>query len=108
MRLRLTQSEVGTLAADGIIRESVSFGDKTFGYEIRSVPDGAALAADLDGTSIVVFVPSDRIGDWAASDSVAIEQEGSPYILIEKDFACLSERKSEDDSDAFPNPRQKC
>jgi hypothetical protein len=108
IRLRLTQSEVDTLAIAGFVRESVSFGEETFGYEIRSDVDGDAVTADLVGTTIVVWVPAGRVQDWAASDSVSIEQEGIPYLLIEKDFACLSDRPGEDDSDAFPNPRQKC
>ena len=108
IRLRLTQSEVDSLAASGFVRESVSFGEKTFEYEIRSDIDGDALTADLVGTTIVVSVPASRVQGWAATDSVSIEQEGTPYLLIEKDFACLSERPREDDSDAFPNPRQKC
>jgi hypothetical protein len=108
VRLRLTQSEVEQLAAEGSVRESVSFGDRSLGYEIRSVKDASGVSADLNGLSIVISVPEQVINDWAGSDSISIEYEGTPSVLIEKDFACLSERKNEDDADAFPNPRGKC
>ena len=108
MRLRLTQSEVEQLAAEGSVRETVSFGDRSLGYEIRLVKKAVAVSADLDGISIVISVPEQVINDWAKSDAVSIEHEGTPSVLIEKDFACLSERKNEDDADAFPNPRGKC
>jgi hypothetical protein len=32
----------------------------------------------------------------------------SLQILVEKDFACLTPRKGEDDGDAFPNPNETC
>lgn len=108
IRLRLTQSEVDTLVTAGHVRESVSFGDKTLGYEIRSDSGAEGVTADLIGPTILVLIPADRVRDWAANDSVSIEQEGTPYLLIEKDFACLSDRPGEDESDAFPNPREKC
>lgn len=108
LRLRLTQGEVAELAAEGSVRETVSFGDRSLGYEIRSVRDAADVSGDLDGLSIVVSVPEQTLNDWAKSDAVSIEHDGTPSVLIEKDFACLSERKNEDDADAFPNPRGKC
>lgn len=108
IRLRMTQSEVARLAAEGSVREAVEFGDKTFGYEIRSLDRVNTVNADLSGNSIVVSVPAAQVSEWADTDAVSIEHEGIPSVLIEKDFACLSERKNEDDSDAFPNPRDEC
>lgn len=108
VRLRLTQSEVAKLSADGVVSETVSFGDRALGYEIRTDGDAADVSVDLEGFSIVVFVPEMALNDWAKSDAVSIEHHGTPSVLIEKDFACLSERKNEDDADAFPNPRGKC
>ena len=90
------------------MRETVSFGDRSIGYEIRSVKDAVDVSADLDGFSIVISVPEQTINEWAGSDAISIEHDGTPSVLIEKDFACLSERTNEDDSDAFPNPRGKC
>ena len=108
VRLRLTQSEVAQLAAEGSVRETVSFGDRSLGYEIRSVRGAADVSADIEGISIVISVPEQAINEWARTDAISIEQDGTPSVLIEKDFACLSERKNEDDADAFPNPRGKC
>ena len=108
IRFRLTQSEVNRLASEGLVRESVSFSESTFGYEIHSDSEIDAITADLERMLIVVSVPTNRIRGWAGSESISIEHDGSPSILIEKDFACLTVRPGEDDLDAFPNPRQEC
>ncbi len=108
LRLRLTQGEVAQLANLGSVREAIHFGARTLEYEVRSVAVLEGPAADLDGTRIIVSVPKMLVDEWANSDAVSIESEGAPRLLIEKDFACLTERKHEDDTDAFPNPNANC
>jgi hypothetical protein len=108
LRLRLTQSEVARLTDVGSVCEAIHFGESSLEYEVRSVDVLEGPAADFDGLRIVVKVPRTLIDEWANSDSVSIESEGEPRILIEKDFACLTKRKNEDDADAFPNPDGNC
>jgi hypothetical protein len=35
-------------------------------------------------------------------------QDAELRIVIEKDFACLTVREGEDESDNFPNPNPRC
>jgi hypothetical protein len=108
LRLRLTKSEVARLSDVGSVCEAIHFGERSLEYEIRSVPVLEGPAADLDGMRIVVNVPKTLVDEWANSDAVSIESDGEPRLLIEKDFACLSDRKNEDDADSFPNPAGNC
>lgn len=113
IRLRLTQSEVKKLAEEGRVEESTRFGpDDRFTYAISV--GGAELSAKLSTRGIEVTVPGEVARSWATSDSVGIEGarelgDGSSFrILVEKDFACLTTRPHEDDTDAFPNPSSTC
>lgn len=109
LRLRLTKSEVALLIQGGVVEDSVSFGA---GARLTyAIAHGAALGATLSGARIEVSVPADAARAWAASEAVSLEgtQPGDDgrtlRILVEKDYACLTERPHEDDSDALPNPR---
>jgi hypothetical protein len=110
IRLRLTRSEVDALDADGSVTASVSF------------PDGARLEYSLETSSLtgqpraqfstdrlVVQVPQATARQWAATEEVSITgaqplEDGELSLLIEKDFACLTPREGEDDSEMFPHP----
>ncbi len=113
IRLRLTQTEVKKLAEDGRIEDVTRFGpDDRFTYAIAF--GGSTLAAKLESRGIEITVPGEVARAWATSDSVGIEGardlgDGTTLrILVEKDFACLTERPHEDDADAFPNPGSSC
>ncbi len=114
IRLRLTQSEVKQLADAGRVEESTHFGpDERFTYAIVT-SGNAHVEAKLEARTIEVSVPAATARAWATSDSVGIEGsrdlgDGKALrILVEKDFACLTERPHEDDADAFPNPHTSC
>lgn len=109
LRLRLSQTEVATVAGAGEISSATLFGSNALTVRLhRSGADHCA--ADFDGKSITVSVPGSRLERWARTQQVSIEAEQALpggealRILIEKDFACLSERPGEDDSDAYPHP----
>jgi hypothetical protein len=113
IRLRLTQAEVGALAEGRRVEEVTGFAPgQELAYAI--VVGGATVGATLSGSRIEIAVPTNVAKDWTSSDSVGIEatQEigggRALRILIEKDFACLTKRPHEDDSDAFPNPNTSC
>jgi hypothetical protein len=56
-----------------------------------------------------VHVASDVARAWANGDEVGFEGLVGPLrVLVEKDYACLTERPHEDDADAFPNPNKSC
>lgn len=109
IRLRLTQSEVAQLAADGHVEDFVAFdnGNSRFSYSIRTAAE-CSVTATFNGGEICVRVPEDSVREWAGSGAVTIgSDEIAPLkIQIEKDFACLTARPGEDESDMFPNPAE--
>ncbi|MSP18438.1 MAG: hypothetical protein EXR74_02585 [Bdellovibrionales bacterium] len=116
LRLRLQQQEVQLLEQEGIVVEETCFGEQSFSYSLVSDKIGTAIRAELESQSIRIFVPTEKIKEWANSDDISIlGDQQTPRttlkILIEKDFACIKPRTSaqwEDDSDAFPNPNPSC
>lgn len=116
IRLRLTQGEVAQFGKTGRVDEMIQFSDTMyFYYVLEKSPHVAELQAKLENSRITVMVPHDIADRWVNSTDVGMENDwpiGSDSltlrILVEKDFACLTERAGEDDSDAFPNPNQTC
>ena len=117
LRLRLSRGEVNELAERGRVDDGIAFGagpDARFGYSAVCADDASLLSARLGAGSIVVTLPGSLARAWAASDDVGLEGE-QPIgngdvlrLLVEKDFACLTTRTGEDDTDAFPNPNVSC
>ena len=93
------------------LREALGPG-QTLVYAVRT--QGAKVAAVLEGSRIEVHVPVEVAARWAHGADVSLEatqdagDEQTLRILVEKDFACLTERPHEDDSDAFENPNGSC
>ena len=114
IRLRLSQTEVNTFQAFGEVEESTTFpsGD-VFRYSLKRHAN-REFQADLVGSSIQILVPEEKANTWKRDDQVSMESsvllsDNQPLRnLIEKDFACLTERKHEDESDNFPNPNITC
>jgi hypothetical protein len=113
VRLRLTKGEVAALAGGNAVEETTRLGlapDQWLRYSMQTSAAAKNISAQYAAGAIVVTVPLKQAQDWAVTDAVGISAEqpaggnGVLRILIEKDFACLERR--EDDSDAFPNPRQ--
>ena len=103
LRFRLSQSDVAQLKESARVEESVVFreGDLRYAIELRPA-DG--IAASFDRGRILVTVPETLGRDWIEGDQEGIENgEGSPKIVIEKDFQCLHQEGAAE-ADAFPNP----
>lgn len=114
IRLRLSKGEVARMGEVGRVDDAIVFGPaQRLTYSLVA-GDVAAPSATFDGASIVVSLPREQVRAWAGNEEVGIEAQqtmGSAEtlsILIEKDFACLTPRKGEDDGDAFPNPNKEC
>ena len=112
IRLRLTQSEVEVVRADGLVRGRVPFsGSYSFDYVLESSPATVKPEAHMSNNVLTVRVPESEIHSWADSEAVSISArqilDGGDYlsILVEKDFACLAPRESEDESDMYPHPK---
>jgi hypothetical protein len=107
IRLRLTRSEVEEFGRSGKIEERVEFGPGklAFTYAIETDAEGPETSAEFSGNRLCVHVGRDTARRWVDTDDVGIASNASvPRILIEKDFACLTSRPHEDESDTYPNP----
>ena len=111
LRFRLSQSEAKELNSKGTIHCTTSFGSSTFGYGLHKSINSFEVI--FENGMITISIPSDIIENWAGSDQVGIDKEiqfengDLIYILIEKDFKCLTERPDEDESDLYDNPHDK-
>lgn len=114
IRLRLTKSEVVELANTGSFESRINFGgDGSMTYAITKW-DTNVIDVKYESNKIEVRIPKKELEEWTSSENVAMSAskkivEGQELrILIEKDFACLTNREGEDESDAYPNPNLNC
>lgn len=108
IRLRLTRTEVERLAKTGEVHDAVHFdrGGTILTYSIQTRADAEAAWAEFASGTLRVVADRQTIRQWADSEEVALEWNGSvPALLIEKDFVCLQPRRDEESSDLYPNPR---
>ena len=111
IRLRLSRSEVDALRSEGLLRASIPFPEGArFGCTLESSPASVVPTAHFENDVVLIRLPEAAVREWADSDQVgiageqAVEGEGVLSILVEKDFACLSPREDEDETDMFPHP----
>jgi len=112
IRLRLTRSEIEHFGRTGSVGEVLEFGLALplFRYELNRSGQGESIEAHFQDNCLSVSIPDGQAKGWIESDGVGLEglqpisNNQFLRILIEKDFACLTARKGEDDSDAFVNP----
>ncbi|MEA1786339.1 hypothetical protein U1E44_09575 [Arenibacter sp. GZD96] len=109
IRLRLTRSEVATVATKGYLAEETKFSSSRFAYGIKTKKDLTHLDAQFLEETITVFMPAAMANEWWTSEqvgyahTVALESGETLHLLIEKDFVCMDE-SVEDQSDNYPNP----
>lgn len=111
IRLRLTQTEVDLLRREGLVSARTGFpGGRELAYSVESSPASVKPEAILSDSVISVRLPETDVLAWASSSQVSmagsqqLDDGNTLEILVEKDFACLSPRAGEDESDMFPNP----
>lgn len=113
IRFRLTQSEVEEFGKRGLIEDAIEFGSSAkekMTYALVLSDKTTEISSKYDSGKIAVIIPKTLAVEWIGSDQTSIsgeqilDQNKSLKILIEKDFACLSERAGEDESDNFPHP----
>lgn len=111
LRLRMSQTDVERLASGETAEDWTHFpSGARFGCVLRSGAGDQARVEFVDGI-VTVEIPGPRVLEWARDESaVKLEigelPEGSPVVLIEKDFQCLHRgaRPAREDSDSFPHP----
>ncbi|HSY06293.1 MAG TPA: hypothetical protein VK803_10130 [Steroidobacteraceae bacterium] len=110
LRLRLTQGEIRALAEQGLVEERVPFGaGAQLVYRLRRDPAARAIEASYRKDVLEVRIPESTAREWCTSERVTLEHEqplpeGALRIMLEKDYACLSVRTDEDESDNYPHP----
>ncbi|MGB5257226.1 MAG: hypothetical protein WBN07_03570 [Woeseiaceae bacterium] len=111
IRLRLSRTEVASLRDSGIVAATTGFpGGRELGYRVESSPASVSPAAFFSGNVVTVRLPESAVRAWADSEEVsmlgeqALDDGGTLKVLVEKDFACLTEREDEDESDMYPHP----
>lgn len=111
IRIWLTKTEVSTLANTGYLEEQTRFINNEFVYAVQRVDNGIGLSAVLEPHKITMFVSKTLLKDWPKNDVVGfnsrmpVPENGSLYLLLEKDFVCLDET-TEDQSDNYENPNK--
>jgi hypothetical protein len=80
------------------------------GYVLRRGDENAAdVSATFEGGAVTVIVCRKLADEWSTSDRVGItgdvhlDDGVTLQVSIEKDFACLTENRPED-QDAYPHP----
>lgn len=113
IRIRLSQSEVESFQKEGLITSTTNFpGGQSLRYELKR-HDGDFTASFAEGV-LCVAVPLASAEQWRADEQVEMEgwvelnNNEKLRLLVEKDFACLTVRDHEDESDNFPNPNLSC
>jgi hypothetical protein len=113
IRIRLTKTEVSTLASAGYLEDQTLFADTKLVYALQSVDEGNELSAKMDMNKITMFVPAALLKDWPENNVVGFEanmpvaENKTLYLLLEKDFVCL-DHTTEDQSDNYENPNKTC
>ncbi len=113
IRLRLTQTEVASLAAGQDVHGLLKLGPTSrdclaYGITISSTVDH--ISAHCFTGSLLVTLPLPLARKWHESPTVGLQATQSVddgqevTVLLEKDFTCLHRGPGENDSDTFPNP----
>ncbi len=114
VRLRLTQSEVAEFFERGKFEDRTEFGGETgqhLSYAVMAESGAEEISANFGNGRISIIIPQIIAEKWAQTEQTALAAEQNLpsgktlRISIEKDFACLSPRPEEDESDNFPHPK---
>ncbi|MDH5474757.1 MAG: hypothetical protein OEX22_03595 [Cyclobacteriaceae bacterium] len=112
LRIRMSQTEVNELVSNGKVEEVLNFGNNALVYSVKRTSD-ESISVDFKDNMVLISVNSEIVNKWHKSDQVGfdktilISDDESFYVLIEKDFKCLTDRPNEDETDLFENPLEK-
>lgn len=111
IRFRLTRSEIDQLNKTGVVTAGSGFpGGRRLTYTVESSPASVTPAAFYSENTISVRLPESMVLALATTEQVSIEDEqvlvdgDKLRVTVEKDFACLSPREGEDESEMYPHP----
>ena len=78
IRLRLTQTEVESIAQNRAVEETIVFGPlprQSVTYALETSSTASAIHAGVDAYRIAVVIPKRAAGIWASTDQVGLEAE---------------------------------
>lgn len=110
LRLRLSKSEIAKIGSEGYVEDAIGFGGNARLKYAMQVSDTPLLSASLENCVITVHLPKALANIWVETEQVGFEihqpldNGESLYILVEKDFQCLTTRPNEDESDNYAHP----
>jgi len=111
LRLRLSQTEVAAVEADGQTSDAIAFpGGDQLVYALVVDKGIDTPRASFAAGAISVAIPPVTLRSWLDPSEVSIHAserlaDGEELkILVEKDFACLVPREGEEQERLFPNP----
>jgi len=108
---RLRKTELAQLKQDGFVRETITFENATFTYELR-VEKVDELNAEFSNNIVITHIPYDVANNFINTEDVGIYKSiqlknNQPLnIIIEKDFPC-KDGPEEDRSDKFSELAEK-
>lgn len=96
----------------GVVAALTGFpGGRSLKYRVESSPAIVNPAAFFSDNTVTVRLPEATVLAWATTEQVSMPGEqvlddgGTLKIVVEKDFACLTGREDEDESDMYPHPQ---
>lgn len=110
VRLRLTRGEVRALSESGQVEERTAFpGGTVLLYRVRVDNKTQEISITYENNLIEARVPAQLAAQWCTTEQVTLSATaalaaGTLEVVLEKDFACLTPRAGEDESDHFPHP----
>ncbi len=116
IRLRLSQKEVLDFKQLGFIQETLVFSthdSNPFSYSLIQA-DHKEISVSFNNNHLRIYIPLETANHWCDSDEVGfdatipINESQHLYVLVEKDYQCLTPRPHEDETDNFPNPNAAC
>ena len=113
LRLRLSKSDVATLAEKGRVSDQISFGFLSLTYELKMNNGIEKLQAFFSNDIISVHINESFAKAWKDNEVIGIngtqeiKNEEVLKLLVEKDFQCL-DPTHEDQSDNYINPNSTC
>lgn len=111
IRIRIQQKELEALHLKGHIEAVTRIGPLTqqqFRYRLEKETLANPLTATLTDQTLTIGIAPEAVDSLVQTDQVGVSTEHEPeapeklYILVEKDFKCLTPRSGEED--AFPHP----
>jgi hypothetical protein len=110
VRFRLGKSDVAHLRDAGECRETIEFPGAARLEYVLTVSSSSEFAVSFKEGVISVSIPQHEMRPWQSPHSVGmsavipVDSDKTLELLIEKDFRCLDEAITEDQSDTFENP----